>query len=86
MMRILFLIVFMIAASTANAAATLPTLPQATVDTTYSYPTGSTCTATNASEFTSCLSSAALNSVIVLTAGTTYSAPLGGFVRPRRKT
>lgn len=40
-MRILFLIVFMIAASTANAAATLPTLPQATVDTTYSYQDGS---------------------------------------------
>lgn len=52
-----------------------PTLPQTYIDTTYSAPTGGTCTAANSSEFTACLSSAALNSTIVLNAGTTYRGP-----------
>lgn len=57
------------------AAATLPTLPQAYVDTTYSAPTGGTCVAANTAEFQSCLANAALNSTIVLQAGTTYTGP-----------
>lgn len=86
MIRLIVAIALALFAVVAYPVATLPTLPQATVDTTYSYPTGGTCTASNSSEFTSCLNSAALNSVIVLNAGTTYSAPLGGFVFPNKTT
>jgi len=65
-----------------------PTLPQATVDTTYSLPTGNTWTATNTSSGsvagtgtgnrTDCslnyaLTNCALNDIIVLTAGATYT-------------
>ncbi len=70
----------------AYAAATLPTLPTSLVDVSYSVPTGTSCTATNSAQFTTCLNSAALNSTIVLTAGTTYTAPAGGFVLPNKTT
>lgn len=59
----------------ASSAATLPTLPQQYIDTTYSAPTGATCTAANSSAFQTCLKNAALNSTIVLNAGTTYTGP-----------
>src|SRR2546428_8861198 len=59
----------------AQGAATLPTLPQATVDTTYSLPTGTTRTAANSAAFATALTNAALNDVIVLTAGVTYTGP-----------
>jgi hypothetical protein len=57
------------------AAATPPALPQTYIDTTYSAPTGATCTATNSSAFQTCLNNAPLNSTIVLQAGTTYTGP-----------
>jgi hypothetical protein len=53
----------------------LPTLPQTYIDTTYSAPTGATCTAANSAAFQTCLNNAALNSTIVLQAGTTYTGP-----------
>ncbi len=56
-------------------AATLPTLPQTYINTSYSAPTGATCAAANSSEFQTCLNNAALNSTIVLQAGTTYTGP-----------
>lgn len=59
----------------ASRAATLPALPQQYIDTTYSAPTGATCTATTSAQFQTCLNSAALNSTIVLQAGTTYTGP-----------
>lgn len=62
-------------------AATLPTLPQTYIDTTYSSPTGATCTAANSSAFQTCLNNAALNSTIVLNAGTTYT---GLFTLPNK--
>lgn len=58
-----------------HAAATLPELPMSYIDTTYSPPTGATCTAANSSAFQTCLNNAALNSTIVLQAGTTYTGP-----------
>lgn len=64
-------------------SATLPTLPQQYIDTTYSAPTGATCTAANSSAFQTCLNNAALNSTIVLQAGTTYS---GNFTLPNKTT
>ncbi len=64
-----------------NAAAALPTLPQVFIDTTYSAPTGATCTAANGSEFQTCLNNAALNSTIVLQAGKTYT---GNFTLPNK--
>lgn len=62
-------------------AATLPVEPQTYIDTTYSAPTGGTCTAANSSQFQNCLNSAALNSTIVLQAGTTYT---GNFTLPNK--
>ena len=70
--------------------ANLPTLPQLTVDTTYSLPTGNTWTATNTSSnsaagtgtgnrtgcgFQYALDNCALNDIIELTAGSTYTGP-----------
>lgn len=52
-----------------------PSLPRYYINTTYSAPTGATCTAANSSEFQTCLNNAALNSTIVLQAGTTYTGP-----------
>lgn len=78
--------------------ATLPTLPQLTVDTTYSLPDGNTWTATNTASndaagtgtgnrtdcgFQYALDNAALNDVIVLTAGDTYTGP---FTLPNKAT
>lgn len=54
---------------------TLPTLPQAMVDTTYSLPTGTTHVCTTGAQFTTALSNAALNDVIQLQAGNTFSGP-----------
>ena len=57
-------------------AATLPTLPQAFVNTTYSLPTtGTTFTPANSLAFQTALNNAQLGDVIVLTAGTTYTGP-----------
>ena len=53
----------------------LPTLPQAEVDTTYSLPTGTTHNCSTSAEFSTALSNAALNDVIVLTAGNTFTGP-----------
>jgi hypothetical protein len=54
---------------------TLPTLPQATVDTTYSLPTGTTHVCTTGAQFTTALANSALNDVIQLQAGNTFSGP-----------
>lgn len=54
---------------------TLPTLPQATVDTTYSLPTGTTFSPADSAAFATALSNCALNDVIVLTAGVIYTGP-----------
>jgi len=67
----------------AQGAATLPTLPQATVDTTYSLPTGTTHRPANSAAFATALTNAALNDVIVLTAGVTYTGP---FTLPNKTT
>lgn len=62
---------------------TLPTLPQLTVDTTYSLPTGTTFTPANSAAFATALTNAALNDIIVLTAGVTYTGP---FTLPNKTT
>ena len=54
---------------------TLPTLPQANVDTTYSLPTGTTHVCTTAAQFNTALTNAALNDIIQLQAGTTFTGP-----------
>lgn len=54
---------------------TIPTLPQASVDTTYSLPTGTTHVCTTGAQFTTALANAALNDVIQLQAGNTFSGP-----------
>lgn len=56
-------------------AVTLPTLPTATVDTTYSLPTGTTWVCATSAQLTSALSSAALGDVIQLQAGNTFVGP-----------
>jgi hypothetical protein len=72
-----FLAVLLLGGARGNSvfSATLPTLPQIFIDTTYSAPTGSTCMAANSSAFQTCLNNAALNSIIILNAGTTYTGP-----------
>ena len=85
LLNILFLLFFSASVYAATAAA--PTLPQVYITTTYSAPTGGTCNASNTAEFTACLASAALDSTIVLTAGTTYIAPAdNGWVLPNKTT
>lgn len=59
----------------------LPTLPQSEVDTTYSLPTGTTHNCSTAEEFTTALADSALNDVIVLTAGNTFT---GQFTLPNK--
>ncbi len=82
MKRLLFILAFVALAShvgMAQLALAQPTLPTATVDTTYSLPTGTTRAAHNASQFTAALSAAVPGDVIVLDAGVTYS---GNFQLP----
>lgn len=54
---------------------TLPTLPQSEVDTTYSLPTGTTHVCTTGAQFATALTNAALNDVIELQAGNTFTGP-----------
>jgi hypothetical protein len=54
---------------------TLPTLPQAQVDVTYSLPGGTTHVCDTTGEFTTALSNAALGDVIELAAGVTFTGP-----------
>lgn len=82
-MRRLILVALLLVGLSAQAV-TLPTLPQATVDTTYSLPTGGTTfTPANSAAFATALTSSVLGDVIVLTAGTTYTGP---FTLPNKTT
>jgi hypothetical protein len=74
-MKLFILLLGFVFWGVAYGAADLPDLPQTYIDTTYSAPTGATCTAANSSAFQTCLNNAALNSTIVLQAGTTYTGP-----------
>ncbi len=58
-----------------SALPTLPTLPQATVDTTYSQPLGKTVTVNAGGDFQAALNNAKLGDTIVLQAGATFTGP-----------
>ena len=62
-------------------SADIPTLPQAEVDTSYALPTGTTHNCTTAGQFSTALTNAALNDVIVLQAGTVFD---GSFTLPNK--
>ena len=58
-----------------SALPTLPSLPQATVDTTYSQPLGNTITVNAGGDFQAALNNANLGDTIVLQAGATFTGP-----------
>ncbi|RPI72553.1 MAG: hypothetical protein EHM38_01740, partial [Geobacteraceae bacterium] len=75
-------IVFLIAAAllallpvTGSFAATLPTLPQTYIDTTYSPPSGNTITVNSGDDLQTALNNAQLGDTIVLQAGATFTGP-----------
>src|SRR5437867_6374244 len=62
-------------------AAVLPELPRVYLNTTYTLPTGPTITVPAGGDFQGALNSAQPNSVIILTAGATYT---GNFTLPNK--
>ena len=67
--------------SLSNSAVQLPTLPQATIDTTYSPPNGNTITVNAGDNFQTALNNANLGDTIVLQAGATFTGP---FILPNK--
>ena len=83
-------IVFLIAAAllaflpvTGSFAATLPTLPQVYIDTTYSPPSGNTITVNSGDNLQTALNNAQLGDTIILQAGATFAGP---FTLPNKTT
>ena len=72
-----------LAASGGNPNVTPPTLPQIYIDTTYSAPTGTTWNPVDGTELQTALDNCALNDIIILAVGTTYT---GNFFLPNKTT
>jgi len=77
----LFAFASMLLGSVSVGAATLPTLPQAFVDTTYAPPSGKTITVNAGGNLQTAINSAALGDTIVLQAGVTFTGP---FILPNK--
>jgi hypothetical protein len=71
--KIAIFLVCIFAASSVFAAATVPTMPQVWVETTYSLPTGTTTAVNSGGNLQTAIDNAALNDVIVVEAGTTWA-------------